>query len=40
MGMNSPLIVHTAPWNAIGFSAVLAVVLFCVALRIVKAREY
>jgi hypothetical protein len=40
MGINSPLIAHTTPWNALGFSVVLAVVLFCVALRIVKAREY
>ena len=40
MGKGSPLIAHTMPWNAIAFSVLLAVVLFFVALRVVRAREY
>jgi hypothetical protein len=40
MGRRSPLIAHTMPWNAIGFSVGLAAILFLAALKIVKAREY
>ena len=40
MGKGSPLMAHTMPWNAIGFSLLLAVVLFFAALRVVRAREY
>jgi hypothetical protein len=40
MGKGSPLMTRTMPWNAIGFSLLLAAVLFFAALRVVRAREY
>jgi hypothetical protein len=40
MSKGSPLISHTMPWNAMGFSVALAAVLFFAALKIVQAREY
>jgi hypothetical protein len=40
LGKGSPLMAHTMPWNAIGFSLLLAAVLFFAALRVVRAREY
>ena len=40
MGKGSPLIAHTVPWNAIGFSVGLAAILFLAALKIVRARQY
>lgn len=40
MGRGSPLVVHTIPWSAMGFSAVLSVVLFGVAVVIARMREY
>lgn len=40
MGTDSPLIAHTVPWHALGFSAGLCMVLFLAALSIVQTREY
>ncbi len=40
MGKGSPLIAHTTPWNAIAFSLVLSTILFFVALRVVRTRQY
>ena len=36
----SPLIAHAIPWGPMGFSLVLAVILFLVTLKIVQTREY
>jgi ABC-2 type transport system permease protein len=40
MSKGSPVLAHSMPWSAIGFSVGLSVVLVFVALRIVQAREY
>jgi hypothetical protein len=40
MTEGSPLIAHSIPWTTIAFSLSLAVVLFCVALKVVRTREY
>jgi hypothetical protein len=40
MGEGSPLIVHTMPWAALGWSVALAGVMFLVALKVAQAREY
>jgi hypothetical protein len=40
MGTDSPLIAHTIPWTALGFSLGLCMVLFLAALSIVQTREY
>jgi hypothetical protein len=40
VGKSSPLLAHTVPWSAIGFSLGLSAVLLLVALKIVRVREY
>ena len=35
-----PLIAHTMPWATMAFSVGFAAILFCVALKIARAREY
>jgi hypothetical protein len=40
MGDGSPLVAHTMPWIAMGFSLALAAILFFAALKIAQAREY
>jgi hypothetical protein len=40
MGKGSPLFTHTMPWNGILFSMLLAALLFFVALKVLRAREY
>jgi hypothetical protein len=40
MGKGSPLLTHSVPWSTIGFSLLLSVLLFFVALKIVRVREY
>jgi hypothetical protein len=40
MSKGSPLIAHTMPWSAMGFSVGLAAVLFFAALKVAQAREY
>ena len=36
----SPLVTHTMPWAAMGFSLALATTIFLVALKVVQRREY
>jgi hypothetical protein len=36
----SPLFAHAIPWGPMGFSLLLAAVLFLVTLKVVQAREY
>lgn len=40
MAKGSPLITHTVPWSAMGFSVVVSAVLFFVAVTIARRREY
>lgn len=40
MSKGSPLISHTIPWGAMGFSVGLAAVLLFAALKVAQAREY
>lgn len=40
MTKGSPLLAHSIPWSAMGFSAALSVVLFFVAVAIARRREY
>jgi len=40
MTKSSPLFAHTIPWGPMGFSLLLAVILFLVTLMIVQRREY
>lgn len=40
MRENSPVLTHTVPWSAMGFSVALGAVLIVVAVRVVRAREY
>jgi hypothetical protein len=40
LSRGSPLVAHTMPWTAIAFSLALAAILFCVALKIARTREY
>jgi ABC-2 type transport system permease protein len=40
MGESSPLIAHTMPWTAMGFSLALAAALFGATVKVVRAREY
>jgi ABC-2 type transport system permease protein len=40
MGQGSPLMAHTVPWSAIGFSLVLSALMIFESLKIVQAREY
>jgi hypothetical protein len=35
-----PLLAHTMPWTTMAFSVGLAAILFCVALKIARTREY
>jgi hypothetical protein len=40
MGEASPLVSHTMPWKAMAFSLALAALLFFVALKVVRRRQY
>jgi ABC-2 type transport system permease protein len=40
LSQGSPLVAHSIPWTAIAFSVGLAAILFCVALKIARTREY
>jgi hypothetical protein len=40
MTKGSPLLAHSIPWSAMGFSVALSVVLFLVAVAIARRREY
>jgi hypothetical protein len=40
MREDSPVLAHTVPWSAMGFSVALGAVLIVVAVRVVRAREY
>jgi hypothetical protein len=40
VGRGSPLLAHSVPWSAIGFSLGVSTILLVVALKIVRVREY
>lgn len=40
MGKGSPILAHTVPWSAMGFSVGVGAILFFVALNVARAREY